>query len=101
MFVDGSGDIGLVSHLKQILQRHAHGDHFTIVMATPVPELVEELADRVAVIKSGEIIAYDTIENLRRASGAAGKLDDVYEKLVSPDTAGKIERYFDAVEAKS
>ena len=37
---------------------------------------------------------FDLINNLRQLSGATGKLDEVYEQLVSPDTVGKIERYF-------
>jgi ABC-type multidrug transport system ATPase subunit len=66
-------------------------------MATPVPELVEELADRVAIIHEGRIAAYDTIAGLRRLSGAeSGSLDEAYERLVRPQTTMHINRYFAA-----
>lgn len=89
----GGLDPSGIHALKRVLQRHAHGDEFTIVMATPVPELVEELADRVAVIRAGEVLACDTIANLADASGGK-KLDEIYEQLVNPDTVGRIDRYF-------
>jgi len=88
----GGLDPSGIHALKRVLQRHAHGDEFTIVMATPVPELVEELADRVAVIKSGRLIACDTLANLQQQSGAQ-KLDEIYERLVNPDTSARIDRY--------
>ncbi|HYO07761.1 MAG TPA: ABC transporter ATP-binding protein [Tepidisphaeraceae bacterium] len=94
-FAGGLDPSGLLA-LKRVLQRHARGDRFTVVMATPVPELVEEVADKVAIIRDGQIIAFDTIDGLRRSTGVGGKLDAVYEQLVSPDTAGKIDRYFAA-----
>ena len=95
-FAGGLDPSGLLA-LKRVLQRRAHGDAFTAVMATPVPELVEEVADRVAVIGGGRIVACDTVDGLRRATGVDGRLDEVYERLVSPDTADKIDRYFGAV----
>jgi len=77
-----------------VLQHRAEGDHYTIVFATPVPELVEELADRVAIIKDGRIVAFDTIAALRQqAGGAAGRMDEIYETLVNPRTHAGIERY--------
>ena len=94
-FAGGLDPSGILA-LKRILQRHAHGDEYTIVMATPVPELVEELADRIAILREGRLIAYDTLGGLRRTAHAAddAKLDEIYELLASPDTAQKIERYF-------
>jgi ABC-type multidrug transport system ATPase subunit len=41
--------------LRHVLQRLAASKEVTIVMATPVPELVEGLADRVALIRDGQI----------------------------------------------
>ena len=34
----------------------------TIVLTSPVPELVEEIATRVVVLRNGEILAFDTLE---------------------------------------
>ena len=91
-FAGGLDPSGILA-LKKILQHRARGDHYTIVMATPIPELVEELADRIAVMREGQLVAHDDLANLRRLSGRE-KLDDIYENLVSPDTARNIERYF-------
>jgi ABC-2 type transport system ATP-binding protein len=92
-FAGGLDPSGILA-LRRVLQHLARGDNFTIVMATPVPELVEELADRVAVLKDGRVIAYDTLAGLRATTGVAGRLDEVYEKLVSPRTAQNLDRYF-------
>ena len=62
-------------------------------MATPVPELVEEIADRVAVIANGVIAAFETVEQLRARTGCSN-LADAYEQLASPQTLAKIDRYF-------
>jgi ABC-2 type transport system ATP-binding protein len=91
-FAGGLDPSGILA-LKKILQHRAHGDHYTIVMATPIPELVEELADRIAVMRDGQLVAHDDLANLRHLSGRE-KLDEIYENLVSPDTARNIERYF-------
>ena len=38
----------------------------TIVLTSPVPELVEEIATRIIVLQNGEILAFDTIDGLQR-----------------------------------
>ena len=90
-FAGGLDPSGILA-LKRLLQLRA-ADDATVVMATPVPELVEELADRVAVLRDGQLLAYDTIEGLRRRTGTAA-LDEAYERLVEPRTISKIEEYF-------
>jgi ABC-type multidrug transport system ATPase subunit len=94
-FAGGLDPSGILA-LRRVLQHRAAGDHYTIVFATPVPELVEELADRVAIIEKGRIIAFETIAELRRRTGCSGKLDEVYEKLVNPQTTSNIQRYLGA-----
>lgn len=89
----GGLDPSAILALKGVLQSLAARDDITIVLATPVPELVEGIADRVALIQDGRILAYDTIDGLRRLSGCAGPLDQVYERILSPGTQAKIERY--------
>ena len=66
----------------------------TIVMATPVPELVEEVSDRIAILKEGRLLAFGTLDDLRKQSGSTGHLDDVYERIASPSSAEKIDQYF-------
>lgn len=90
----GGLDPSAILALKQVLKRMAERTDVTIALATPVPELVEELAERVAVMRAGQIIACDTIDNLRRIAGTSGPLSEVYERLTSPQTLDRIERYF-------
>jgi ABC-2 type transport system ATP-binding protein len=92
-FAGGLDPSGILA-LRRVLQRLAQGDDYTIVMATPVPELVEELADRIAIIRDGRVIAHDTIAGLRRLAGCDGKLEEVYERLVRPQTTENVDKYF-------
>jgi ABC-type multidrug transport system ATPase subunit len=92
-FAGGLDPSGILA-LRRVLQRLAQGDDYTIVMATPVPELVEELADRIAIIRDGRVIAHDTIAGLRRLASCDGKLDEVYERLVRPHTTESVDKYF-------
>jgi len=94
-FAGGLDPSGILA-LKRVLAHHATHDSATVVMATPVPELVEELADRVAVLRDGRVAAFDTVAGLRRQTGCAGGLDEVYEQLISPGTSRKIDEYFHA-----
>ena len=73
-------------------------------MTTPVPELVDQLADRVAIIRRGELSAYDTPDGLRHlaASGGDGSFAEALQTLVFPETFENIRRYFgDAEEPAS
>ena len=42
------------------------------------------------------VVACDTVGGLRRLTGCTGALDEVYERIVSPQTASNVERYFEA-----
>ena len=92
-FAGGLDPSGILA-LKRVLQYRRDKRDATIVMATPVPELVEELADRIALLKEGRLVAFDSLANLSRQAGAAGRLDEVYERIASPHTAESVERYF-------
>jgi ABC-type multidrug transport system ATPase subunit len=92
-FAGGLDPSGILA-LKRVLNYHRQQRDVTVVMATPVPELVEELSDRVAILKEGRIVAYDTLPNLRRQTGVDGKLEEVYERIASPRSAEKVDLYF-------
>ena len=92
-FAGGLDPSGIMA-LKRVLNFHRQRRDLTVVMATPVPELVEELSDRVAILRDGRLVAYDTLPNLRRQSGADGKLEEVYERIASPGSADKVDLYF-------
>ncbi len=89
--LDPSGLLALKKVLRRLVTRH----RATIVLTSPVPELIEEIADRVAILKDGQILAFDTIEGLRRQTGTRGTLGEVLEGLVYPETMRNLERYFE------
>jgi ABC-type multidrug transport system ATPase subunit len=70
-FGGGLDPAGIMA-LKRVMQRLRDDRQVTIVMATPVPDLVEDLADRIAVVRDGSLVAFDTIPGLRQASGVEG-----------------------------
>jgi ABC-type multidrug transport system ATPase subunit len=61
----------------------------------PVPELVEDVANRVAILREGRVAAFDTMDGLRQSSGVNAKLDEVYERLVGDGSLDNIDRYFE------
>ena len=91
----GGLDPSALLALKRILQHLAARDDVTILMATPVPELVAEIADRVAILRDGRILAYDTLAALARQAGFAN-LDEIYQKLVNPEHKDSFARYLEA-----
>ncbi|MHC5538936.1 ABC transporter ATP-binding protein [Singulisphaera rosea] len=93
-FSGGLDPSGLTA-LKRVLQRHAQLKERTIVLTSPVPELVEEIATRVVVLHQGAVLAFDTIEGLRALTGCQGTLGDVLERLIFPETGERLERYFE------
>lgn len=93
-FAGGMDPSGLLA-LKRVMQRLAARTDVTIVIATPVPELLETFVDRLAVLRDGQISAYDTIDGLRRATGCNGPLEEVLARLVNPKTLEHLERYFE------
>jgi ABC-type multidrug transport system ATPase subunit len=92
-FSGGLDPSGILA-LERVLQALARRDDVTIVFTTPVPELVEELADRVAIIRDGRLSAFDTVAGLRQLTGAAGPFAEVLQNLLNPATLANIEHYF-------
>ena len=64
-FSGGLDPAGILT-LKRILSAWSENGGSTVVITTPVPELVEELADRIIVIRDGELLAFDTPNGLRQ-----------------------------------
>jgi ABC-type multidrug transport system ATPase subunit len=92
-FSGGLDPSGILA-MRRVLQQLAATGSTTIVLATPVPELVEELANRVAILRDGKIQAHDTIEGLRKLAGGAQRLDEVYHQLANPGGTANIDQYF-------
>ena len=93
-FSGGLDPAGLLA-LKRVLQRLASSQQATIVLTSPIADLVESLAHRVAIVKDGEIAAFDTPDDLRRVTGKTGSLEEVLEALMHPRTAESLARYFE------
>jgi ABC-2 type transport system ATP-binding protein len=92
-FSGGLDPAGLLT-LKQIIKHHTRRKDATIVLTSPVPELVEEVATRIMVLENGEILAFDTLDGLQRSTGHRGRLNEVLQKLIFPDTSRKLDDYF-------
>jgi ABC-2 type transport system ATP-binding protein len=93
-FSDGLDPSGILA-LKRILQHLTADRQTTVVMSTPVAEFVEELAQRIVILRDGQIAACDTADGLRRQTGCSGPLAEVLERLFHPHTPDNIKHYFE------
>ncbi len=91
-FSGGLDPAGLLA-LKRVLQHRVREQGATIVLTSPVPELVEEIATRVVILKEGQVAAFDTVRALSQQAGVAG-LGNVLEQLLHAETAEKLATYF-------
>ena len=87
--LDPSGILALKRVLKRLTDTGG-----TIVMSTPVPELVEELADRLIVLREGTVAFDGTLDQMRQQTETSGSLGDMLEQLVFSQTLENIEQYF-------
>ena len=77
--LDPSGIVALREVLLDATRRRGR----TVVMATPVPQLVEEMADRVAVVGAAAgLVAVDSPAGLMRRTGTA-TLEAAYQSLTT------------------
>jgi ABC-type multidrug transport system ATPase subunit len=89
----GGLDPSAMLALEHVLRHLAARRKVTVVIATPVPEIVERLADRIAVVSHGEIVACDTPAALRQRHGQYDSLAAALEQLTNPDKLAVIEHY--------
>lgn len=93
-FSGGLDPSGILA-LKHILRRLVDQDGATVAMTTPVPELLEELADSIIVLRQGQVIAHDSPNGLRRHCQCSGQLDEVIARLIHPRTLENLAEYFE------
>lgn len=91
----GGLDSAALLAMSKILKMLASRDDVTIVMAVPVPELVEPLADKVVVLADGEIVAYDTPDAIKQLAGGNISLSEALGKLADPDRINTIDNYLE------
>lgn len=92
-FSGGLDPVGIQA-VKRVLKNLADDANVTVVITTPAPEIIEELASRVLVLREGRVAAFDTPEALKRLT-AEPRLDDALSRLMYPDAVGGIEAYLD------
>ena len=92
-FAGGLDPAGILA-LRHVLKRLASHPQRTVVLTAPVPELVDELADEIVVVRDGAIAAHDTPAGLRRLAGTSGPLAEVLARLTHPETLESVQRYF-------
>jgi ABC-2 type transport system ATP-binding protein len=93
-FSGGLDPAGILA-LKRVLERLASCDKRTVVLTTPVPELIETFSERIVIIKEGQIAVNDTVAGLKAAAGVDGSLELALEKLMYPETLENINSYFE------
>jgi ABC-type multidrug transport system ATPase subunit len=93
-FSGGLDPSGILA-LKKVLQRLARRSDRTVVMTTPVPELVEPLADRICVLQEGRVLALESVPQFIGRSQSGGSLAEALEEVLHPDTLTNIESYFE------
>jgi ABC-type multidrug transport system ATPase subunit len=92
-FAGGLDPSGIFA-LKHVLRRLTESGRATVVMTSPVPELLEELATRIVVLREGRIVAFDTAAGLRRETQCSGPLAEVLQRLVHSRTIENLNHYF-------
>jgi ABC-2 type transport system ATP-binding protein len=68
--------------VKDVLKERTR-QGMTVLLSTHELNVAEEMADRIGIIQSGRLIAVGTRDELRRQSGAAGPLEEVFLKLTA------------------
>ncbi len=95
----GGLDAAAILALSRVLKHLADQRDNTILMASQIGEMVEPLANRIAILEGARLKAYDTLDGLRAQTGCSGSLSEVFEKLVHPQTLEQIESYFNRPKA--
>lgn len=92
-FSGGLDPSGILA-LKHVLRRLTEDHECTVVLTSPVPELVAEIADRLIVIRDGRVAVDGTLEELRRQTGHTGSMDQMLHEVIFPETLENVEAYF-------
>ncbi|TWT61376.1 ABC transporter ATP-binding protein [Rubinisphaera italica] len=89
----GGLDPAGIHTLKKILRHRVQVQGSTVVITTPVAELVEEVADRILILHGGEVVAYDSLVGLQKLANCHGSLNDVLQNLTHPESLSRLEDY--------
>jgi ABC-2 type transport system ATP-binding protein len=75
--------------LKDILRRQADAG-VTVFLSSHSLDVVEELADRMAIIEKGRLVGCGTLETLRKQAAVDGSLEEVFLTLTEPDEGASV-----------
>lgn len=89
----GGLDPSAIRALERVLKHLADEEQRTVVIASQLPELVEAVADRLAIINDNRLAAIGTLDELREQAQCAGTLSEVFEKLTQPQSEDEVDRY--------
>jgi ABC-2 type transport system ATP-binding protein len=78
-----------VRRLKDLLRREADRGT-TVFLSSHSLDVVEELADRIAIIEHGRLIACGSLEALRGQAAVDGSLEDVFLSLTESPGDGTL-----------
>ncbi len=81
--------------LKKVLRRLAERSDVTVLIATQLPDVADELAHRIAIVRNGELTAYETPDELKRRIGEGTSLQEALATLTSPKTDEHVAFYFE------
>jgi len=88
VFVIDEPMVGLDPHharvVKDILKERSNAG-MTVFVSTHQLSLAEEMADRIAILHEGRLVALGTSEELRQQSGAAGALEQTFLALTAQE----------------
>jgi ABC-2 type transport system ATP-binding protein len=88
VFVIDEPMVGLDPHharvVKDILKERSIAG-MTVLVSTHQLSVAEEMADRIGIVHQGRLIALGTPDELRRQSGTAGPLEDVFLALTAQE----------------
>ena len=92
-FSGGLDPAGILA-LRHLLKRTSVRKKRTVVLTSPVPELVAEVADRLIVVRGGVLAADGSIEEIRRQTRYTGTVEGMLQEVIFPETLENIEAYF-------
>lgn len=97
-FTDGIDPQGY-NALRQVLNKLAEDRDITAVFATQILDMAVSLADRIAVVNYGRILAIGTPEELKEAAHmpASATFDEIFAKLASKETQKPAEDYMNSL----
>ena len=92
-FSGGLDPAGILA-LRRVFARLKEESNCTIVFTAPVPELVAENADRLLVIREGQIAVDGTITELLEEAGTGGSVEQMLNERIFPESEQNVAAYF-------